>query len=285
MIDEEKIEIAYNQAIEFTRAHYENFPVISYFFSRKDKKHIAVIYQFARTADDLADEGDFNSQERIKLINEYEEKLKSAVNGKFHSDYWRALKNTIDTKKIDPKNLFDLLSAFKQDIVKDSYSNMEELEDYCKRSANPVGRIILSIFDQSNTENIKLSDNICTALQLTNFWQDVSIDILKERVYLPKDHLEKFGISRHEIESGIMSNKLKELIKFEVEYTKAKFIIGRKLVNRLKGRIKWQIKLTILGGEAILKKIEKNNYIVLNFRPRLTKLSYLKLIFKSFGKF
>lgn len=280
----EDLQKYYSEALDFTRNHYENFPVASYFFPKELQKHIAVVYRFAREADDFADEERYAGKDRIALLQNHEDKLKNALENET-TGYWAALANTISEKKLSPDNFFNLISAFKQDVVKSDYENYDNILDYCSRSANPVGRIILELFGFSNELNIQLSDKICTALQLTNFWQDVGIDIQKERVYLPLDEMKSFGVKKTNLSENSSSENLKKLIKFQVERTNDLFAEGRKLVNNLKGRLKLQIKLTILGGEMILQKIADNNYDVLKSRPKIKKNDYIVLLIKSMKKF
>ncbi|MCX6170937.1 MAG: squalene synthase HpnC [Ignavibacteriales bacterium] len=276
------LESAYKQALLFTKSHYENFPVISYFLPKHLKEHVAVVYQFARQADDIADEGEFNSELRIENLELYEESLKKCITGKFENDFWFALNNTISVFKLTPKYFFDLLSAFRQDVVKTRYKTFEEILNYCERSANPVGRIILEFFNIYDEESCRYSDSVCTALQLTNFYQDVSVDIQKGRIYVPIDEMQKFGVTEDKFELRKNNTNFEQLLKYEVDRTKKLFREGRKLLPRLPKELKRQIQMTINGGEKILEIIEEYNYDVLHSRPSLTKLDYIKLFFRTF---
>jgi squalene synthase HpnC len=271
----------YNEALHFTKSHYENFPVVSLFLPKRLRKHIAVVYQFARQADDLADEGNINCELRIANLELYEKSFKKCLAGNYENFFWHALQNTILGFNLTPQYFLDLLSAFKQDVVKNRYNSFSEILNYCERSANPVGRIILEFFDIRDELSINYSDAVCTALQLTNFYQDVSIDIEKGRVYIPLDEVEKFGVGLNQFELKKNNANFEKLLKFQVERTKDIFLVGHKLVERLPGQLRPQIKMTILGGEKILEKIEKLNYNVLNFRPKLSKQDYLKLFMKT----
>jgi phytoene/squalene synthetase len=157
-----------------------------------------------------------------------------------------------------------------------------EIQNYCKNSANPVGRTILELNGIRNEEAFKYSDDICTALQLTNFYQDINIDLNKNRLYLPLDELEKFGVKNKDLELRIYNNNFKHLLKFQTERAAELFKTGRHLIGYLQGRLRYQILWTILGGEMILKKIQKLNYNTLNFRPTLSKIDYINLMIKSF---
>ncbi|MFA7419978.1 MAG: squalene synthase HpnC [Melioribacteraceae bacterium] len=274
------LETAYESAQEFASNHYENFPVLSVTLPREVKKHIAVVYQFARQADDLADEGDVNPELRIKNLELYEKQLTDCLSGKFIIDFWMALKNTINECNLTTQYFYDLLSAFKQDVLIKRYSNYEDLSDYCRRSANPVGRLVLEICGVRNEEAFRYSDSICTALQLTNFYQDVSVDWQKGRIYIPQIEMEKFGVSEKIFEEKQNNANFKSLLKFQIERTRELFAEGRKLLPFLPGSLLVQIRMTILGGEKILEKIEESDYNVIMQRPKLSKIDYLKI----FGK-
>ena len=275
------LEEEYTLALRFTKSHYENFPVISLFIPKKLRKHVAVVYWFARQADDLADEGNVPADERIINLEKYSESLTKSIEGNFESDFWKVLNNTIKEYRLNPKHFFDLLKAFKQDVIKSRYSTFNEVLNYCGYSANPVGRIILEFFDVRDREIVKYSDSVCTALQLTNFYQDFAVDLKKKRIYIPIDELRKFGFDEENVEIFAYDDNFKELIKFQIDRTRELFFEGRKLVKFLPNRLKTQIKWTILGGEEILRKIEKLNFDVIDFRPTLSKYDYIKLMNKA----
>ncbi|NOG97415.1 MAG: squalene synthase HpnC [Ignavibacteriae bacterium] len=275
------IEKAYKNAIEFTKSHYENFPVISVFVKKSLRKHVAVFYQFARQADDIVDEGEKKFDEKISQLDEYEDCLNNAFNNNFQNEFWAAVKNTVDLFNLSPKNFKDLLKAFRQDITKSRYHDFTELLNYCSNSANPVGRVILELNNIHDENLLQYSDDICTALQLTNFWQDVSIDFEKDRIYLPLNDMKEFGIREKDIEQKKYGENFKKLMKLEIDRTRKLFFEGRKLIKHLPGRLKYQIYWTVLGGEKILDKIERNDYNSLNLRPRLFKTDYIQLLIKS----
>lgn len=275
---------AYLSAINFSKSHYENFPVVSLFIPKELRKHIAIVYQFARQADDLADEGDLLDSIRIGKLDDYETKLTNCLSGIFDNEFWAALFNTLHTKKLTPQYFYDLLSAFKQDVVKKRYASYSELLDYCSRSANPVGRIILELFGITNEQAFNYSDAICTALQLTNFYQDVSIDLIKGRIYIPEDDWKKYGIDEKVFELKKNNTNFIALIKYQVDRTRRLFLEGWKLIPFLDKRLRKQIIMTILGGEGILDKIEKNGYNVLEHRPKLSKIDYLNIFLKAYLK-
>jgi len=275
--DNNEIDKFYNLALQFTKSHYENFPVVSFLIKKDLRKHIALIYQFARQADDFADEGNFSQDERITKLNNYDSKLRASFSSQYENGFWRNIKLTIDQKELSERNFQDLLIAFKQDVWKKRYKDYDELLNYCKNSANPVGRLILELHSLRDEVPKNYSDKICTALQLTNFYQDVSLDIAKGRIYIPEDELRQFDVSEQDIVNSKISDKFRELIKFQIERTKTLFSEGKELLKYLPIRLKFQILITIKGGEAILKKIEDINYNVLEKRPTLSKVDFIKL--------
>lgn len=275
------IESAYKSSMKLAKSHYENFPVVSFLISKDQQKHIAIIYWFARTADDIADEGNLNNEERLKKLDDLTSRIKSISKGDCPNEFEAALFNTIKTKNLNPENLINLLTAFKQDVAKKRYENFEEVLNYCKNSANPVGRLILELNNIRNEEAFYFSDKICTALQLTNFIQDIEIDYDKGRIYLPQDEMEKFNINENIFRLKENNINLKELLKFSISRIENMFKEGRKLLPYLKGRLKYEIAWTILGGEEILKKVKRSDYKIFNNRPTLSKLDFLILLCKS----
>ena len=279
--EHQKLNNAYPKSLKFAKSHYENFPVVSFLIPKNLRKHVAIIYWFARTADDYADEGNFSKGERLEKLNNFEFRLKQLLNGKAESDYEFALANTIIEKKLTTENFYNLIKAFKQDVIKKRYENFDEVIDYCKHSANPVGRLILELYDIRKEEAIKYSDKICTALQLTNFLQDVSIDYKKGRIYLPKDEMEMLQITEKLFEYKENNHKLKQLVKHYINRIQNLFDECKKLFPLLSGRLKVEIKWTVAGGEEILNRIRKNDYNVLNNRPELSKTRMVSLLLKS----
>jgi squalene synthase HpnC len=285
-ISQRQIESGYAKALSLAKSHYENFPVVSVFIPKELRKHVAVIYWFARTADDFADDETLSAEVRMQLLTQFEEQLKHTVEGNPSGELDAALLNTINERKITAQYLFDLLSAFKQDIVKTGYSSMDELLDYCRRSANPVGRLMLELFGLHNKQTVQYSDKICSALQLTNFWQDVSIDIKKERIYVPQDYLYKFAVTEDEIarpeKTGTSTRKFKNCVHELVNITDEMFLEGELLIPFLNGIFKYEISWTVLGGRKVLDKIRKIDYNVHRERVRLSKFDLLQLGIASF---
>jgi squalene synthase HpnC len=275
------IETAYTEALEFTKNHYENFPVVSFLVPKEIRKDVAIIYWFARTADDIADEGTCTPEERLKKLTTFEDRFTELINGNFLTPFELALFTTIETKNLSAEHFYNLLKAFKQDVTKNRFSDYPDLLAYCRNSANPVGRLILELNNVRDVEALAYSDKICTALQLANFWQDAAIDFSKGRIYFPIDELEKFNVTEKMFELKENNLKLKALFKHNVERTRQLFEEGKKLTEYLTGRLKFEIKWTILGGVEILNKIVADDYNFLQKRPVLNKKDFLILLFKS----
>jgi squalene synthase HpnC len=276
------LDAAYSEVLSFAKSHYENFPVVSFLIPKGLRKHIAAIYWFARTADDYADEGKYSEDERLIKLNNFEHRLSVLLEGNYENNFEASLSNTISSKNLSPEHFYGLLSAFKQDVVKKRYLNFAEVLDYCRRSANPVGRLILELFSLKDERAASYSDKICTALQLTNFYQDTKIDYMKGRIYLPLDEMEKFGVDENMFEKSENNINLKRLLMFNIGRTDDLFKEGRNLLAFLKGRLRFEIKWTILGGERILEKIENNDYNVLNVRQVLSKREAFRILIKAF---
>ena len=277
-----QISTTYNSALDFARKHYENFPVVSLLIPKDLKNHIAIIYWFSRTADDLADEGILDENVRLQRLNDFENSLHNLLIGNFKSHFEEALHHTIIQKNLTPQMFYDLLKAFKQDVTKKRYENYDELLFYCKHSANPIGRLILELFNIRSEEAFNYSDKICTALQLTNFYQDIEIDYQKGRIYFPQDELQRFEVTENMFAMKENNVNLKKLLRHNIERTQKMFDEGKNLLKFLNGRLKFEIKWTILGGGKILQKIKEKDYNIFNARPKLTKRDFGALFIKSF---
>ena len=274
-------EDGYKKALTLASEHYENFPVISFFLPKEIRKDVAIIYWFARTADDFADEGTGGVKERISLLNFFEERFRNLLKSEFENSLEMALFTTIKNRNLTGSYFLDLLSAFKQDVEKNRYPDFDEILDYCRRSANPVGRLVLELNGIKNDNANQYSDKICTALQLTNFYQDTIIDFQKGRIYYPEDEMKKFQVDEKVFEIKENNFNFQQLLKHNVDRTQVMFDEGKNIFEYLKGKLKLQIKWTVKGGEEILKKIRAANFDVLNKRPELTKLDIIKLFFVS----
>jgi squalene synthase HpnC len=248
------------------RSHYENFPV-GLFVPREKRRYVHALYAFARAADDFADERIYEGV-RAEKLDQWEERLHAAYRGEAEDPIFIALGETVRRLEIPKGLLLDLLSAFRQDTVKGRYETWEELLDYCRRSANPVGRVVLLLFDNRDPELPPLSDAICTALQLANHWQDLAIDLRKDRIYVPRELLERFGVKEWELNAGTVGDSFRGLMGELIARTRDLFRTGRPLCDRVGPDLRFEMRLTWLGGSGILDRIEGVGYDVFRRRPR-----------------
>ncbi|MBU1215018.1 MAG: squalene synthase HpnC [Gammaproteobacteria bacterium] len=262
--------------------HYENFPVASVLMPRRLRKPVAAIYHFARTADDIADEGDLSNDERLRQLDEFRDELDHIANDEtpLHPLFQR-LAIEIKAYALPMQRMYDLLDAFSQDVVKKRYDDYDELLDYCRRSANPVGNLLLHLYEEATPVNTAYSDAICTALQLINFWQDVAKDWAIGRVYLPQHDLARFGVSEAQIAEGRCDDNWRALMKFEVDRARALMLSGKPLGSILSGRIGLEMRMIIQGGLRILDKIEAADFDVFNRRPVLKPYDWVIMLVKS----
>jgi squalene synthase HpnC len=265
--------------------HYENFPVASLLLPTQLRPAVAAIYAFARSADDFADEGDHPPEERLRLLGTYQAELDRIERDEptVHPIFLR-LRPHIAAHRL-PLSLFrDLLDAFAQDVVKDRYASFSELMDYCHRSADPVGRLMLHLFGAATADNLRRSDEICSALQLINHWQDVGIDLDKGengRIYLPQDELVRFKVSEDSLKCRLASAEFCALMQFQVDRARALMQSGASLGRDLPGRIGLEIRAIVAGGLRILAKIEAVGYDVFNRRPVLDAFDWPRILLKS----
>ena len=261
--------------------HYENFPVASLLLPRRLRHPVEVIYAFARSADDFADEGDFSDAERIGKLNAYSTELDKIDQAKpTDSPLFQALAEVIRLHRL-PISLFrDLLDAFKQDVTQTQYASFDELMVYCQRSADPIGRLILHLYQAATPENLTLSDRICSSLQLINHWQDVAIDWQKNsvgRVYLPQDDLIRFGIDNADIANATNNHAWQQMMRFQTDRARDMMLAGAPLSYQMSGRFSAELRLIVAGGLAILDKIDAVNGDVFRYRPKLSKWDWFKI--------
>jgi squalene synthase HpnC len=250
--------------------HYENFPVASVLLPAPLRRPIAVIYRFARTADDFADEGDLPAVERLAQLDAYRQELRRLEAGVAPQHALFAELGDIVRRYRLPLPLFHaLLDAFSQDVVKNRYADFADLMEYCRRSADPVGRLLLHLFDAASEQNLKHSDAICSSLQLINFWQDLGIDWRKNRVYLPQDEMRGYGVSERQIAAGDISGPWPAFMRFQVERARKLMQSGTPLGRALPGRIGMEIRTIAEGGLRILEKMDKVEGDVYHHRPVL----------------
>jgi len=249
--------------------HYENFPVASLLLPRELRAPVSVIYRFARTADDFADEGNDAPETRLAKLQRFRVELQGIGAGAAPETPLFADLARIVREHALPLQLFhDLLDAFSQDVVKNRYADFAEVLDYSRRSANPVGRLLLQLFRKDTTENCKFSDRICTALQLINFWQDVGIDYeTKNRIYLPQDEMRRFAVGEEHLRQRLCDPAFRELMRFQVDRARQMMLEGQALVRHLDGRFRLEIAITVQGGLRILEKLERGKYDMFRRRP------------------
>ncbi len=262
--------------------HYENFPVASILLPKRLVPAVEAIYAFARSADDLADEGDAQPPERLAALVAYERALDGLARGEPAGDaLFARLGPVVRQYSLPWRPFYDLLSAFKQDVGTTRYPDYPLLLDYCARSANPVGLLMLSLYGAADARNVADSDAICSALQLINFLQDVEIDWRKQRIYLPQDDMARFGVTEQQIARGVVDANWRALMAFEVTRTRALMQGGAALALRLPGRIGWELRLVVQGGLRILAAIEQADYDVFGRRPKLRGIDWLKIVWRA----
>lgn len=260
--------------------HYENFPVASLLLPRPLRPAVQAIYAFARSADDLADEGDALPPQRLAALHAYEDALQRMAEGRAQVVaplLFANLTDAVATWHLPLQPFHDLLSAFCQDVTTTRYADFAALSDYCSRSANPVGRLMLHLYQAPTPQNLRDADAICTALQLTNFLQDVGIDWQKGRIYLPSDDLARFGVDPAQIAAGRVDAPFRSLMAFQVARTRELMQSGAPLALRLPGRIGWELRLVVQGGLRILARIEHAGFDVFKRRPVLGPRDWLAI--------
>lgn len=282
------------QSLSLANNHYENFPVASFFLPEHLRKPIAMIYSFARQADDFADEGDLTIEHRLSLLNGFRDELNLLqAYIKPSTAFFDVLGQMIKERNLPLTPFYDLLDAFSQDVIKTRYVDYEDVLEYCSRSANPIGRLLLHLYGQATPENIRLSDNICSALQLINFLQDIAIDFKKnegkQRIYLCLDELAAFGITEQKLRSYVdaaqaIDENWQQFMHFNLRRTQALLTAGKPLGRILKGRIGFEMRMVIAGGERIINKISNIHGDVFQHRPQLNIWDWLIIFLKAMFK-
>ena len=282
------------QSLNHAASHYENFPVASVFLPRHLREPIALIYSFARQADDFADEGDFTIEQRLSALNQFRDELDLLqAYIKPQTNFFATLGIMIRSRNLPLMPFYDLLDAFSQDVTKTRYQNFSEVLDYCSRSANPIGRLLLHLYQAATPDNIELSDNICSALQIINFLQDIAIDFKKndgkQRIYMCQDELLKFGITEQQIAAYVhasvpVDKQWQQFMQLNLQRAHALLIAGKPLGRILRGRIGLEMRMIIAGGERIITKVNKVNGDIFNHRPTLNKWDWLLILFKALLK-
>lgn len=266
--------------------HYENFPVASWLCPPALRPAIMAIYRFARTADDIADEGEATPAERMASLTAYRADLQAVAAGRQPGPRWAdtvfvPLGRILSDYRLPTSLLEDLLAAFEQDLVKTRYQDRAELLDYCRRSANPVGRLLLHLWGISNPNALERSDAICSSLQLINFWQDFSRDGPRGRVYAPAADLQRHGLDANHIAACQDSPAARRLVQELCEWAHALMLQGAPLVHQVPGRAGWELRLVVQGGLRILERIAAMDHASLLQRPRLTALDFPALLWRA----
>ncbi|TAK42445.1 MAG: squalene synthase HpnC [Betaproteobacteria bacterium] len=264
------------------QGHYENFPVASWLLPPALRAPVAVIYRFARSADDIADEGDAAPPVRLSALAACREELDRIESGaEPRTPLYRELAHVVRQHALPVELLRDLLSAFAQDVVKPRYADFAELLDYCRRSANPVGRLLLQLFGRTDSTALSQSDDICSSLQLINFWQDVARDWDQGRVYLPQDEMLRFGVSERHIAARDCDEAWRALMQYQCVRARRMMLAGAPLADRLGGRVALEIRVTIQGGLRILEKLAQSGYDMFRRRPVLRAPDWPLLIWRA----
>lgn len=272
-------------SLKLASKHYENFPVASILLPRNLREPIGLIYAFARQADDFADEGNLSSSERITLLNSFKaelDRIKAKKNPQ--TDLFIALAAMIEAKNLALDPFYDLLNAFTQDVTKTRYENFGEVMSYCRLSANPIGRLLLKLYGQDSAKNIGMADAICSALQLINFLQDIAIDIEKNRIYLPQDELNHYKVTETQINKKDNSGTWSLMMEFQINRARKLLQAGAPLGLALPGRIGFEMRMIIAGGERILKKLHQAHGDIFNHRPSLNKKDWLYMAYRAATK-
>ncbi|MGB4811138.1 MAG: squalene synthase HpnC [Methylophilaceae bacterium] len=294
MRTKESTQTIISESLNNAKQHYENFPVASIFLPKNLRAPVGLIYHFARQADDFADEGDLTIAQRLVALNTFRDELELLqAYIKPKTAFFKTLGEMIDATNCSYSNFFNLLDAFSQDVTQTRYANYAQVLDYCARSANPIGRLMLQLYKQSSAQNIQYSDKICTALQIINFLQDIAIDFNKndgkQRIYMCQDELADFGISEQTISNFVTKSKTinadwQRFMQFNLTRVSALLNTGKPLGRVLKGRIGFEMRMIIAGGEQIIHKINKVNGDIFKHRPTLNFIDWLIIFTKALFK-
>ena len=271
---------AYAFCERLAREHYENFPVASRLLPARMRPHVAAIYAYARTADDIADGPGREAAERLRLLDELRGRLHAvAADARAAGDdpIFVALRDTMDRCALPVQLFDDLLSAFAQDVRVHRYESWPEVLDYCRRSANPVGRLVLRVAGVRSEQADRASDAVCTALQLANFWQDFGRDWRNGRLYVPAEEWRRHGAAEADLDAATLSAEWRSALRACVERTRALFDQGRPVTDFVSGRLALELRATWLGGMRILRKVEALEYDTLHRRPTLTMMDAVRI--------
>jgi squalene synthase HpnC len=264
--------------------HYDDFPVARVLLPKALRAPVGVIYHVARTLDDIADEGDFSPEERHTRLADFRDGLNAVAEGRpapVHPMLFAKLADVVRENRLPLEPFYDLVSAFDQDVDTTRYGSRFELLDYCRRSANPVGRLMLHLIDAATPENLADSDAICTALQLISFLQDVGADWRRGRIYLPLADRERFGVSEPQIAAGVVDDAWRALMAHEVVRARALMLSGAPLALRVPGRFGLELCSVVHGGLRVLEVIERGGYDVFRARPQLRARDWTVVLLRT----
>jgi squalene synthase HpnC len=262
--------------------HYENFPVASVLLPAKLRRPVELIYAFARQADDFADEGDWAASVRLANLAGFAQQLDLIESGATPSSRLFVDLAGIIRQFDLPIGLFrDLLSAFSQDVVKTRYADFGQVMDYCRRSANPVGRLLLHLYRATEPRSLAWSDNICSSLQLINFWQDVEIDYRKNRIYLPADEMAEYAVTESQIADRNAGGNWRDLMLFQIDRTRQMLHAGAPLGRTLPGRTGLELRMIVMGGNRILEKLQASGGDMFRDRPVLDSFDWVLMLYRS----
>ncbi len=263
--------------------HYENFPVASVLLPERLRRPVELIYSFARQADDFADEGDLPPEQRLHHLAEFSRELDRIERGEAPLLPLFADLVPVITAHSLPVGLFrDLISAFTQDVTKNRYADFGEVMDYCRRSANPVGRLLLHLYQAAEARNLNCSDAICSSLQLINFLQDIEIDFRNNRIYLPQYEMAEYGVTEAQIADRASGTAWQTLMMFQIERARSMLLAGAPLARRLPGRVGLELRMIVMGGSRVLDKLRASRGDIFRHRPVLRPYDWLTMLFRSF---
>jgi squalene synthase HpnC len=277
----DRVVAAYQHCWHIATTHYENFTVGSWLLPKRLRRHIAAIYAFARTADDFADEGGASSAERLAQLHAWGAALEACFAGHVTDPVFIALAHTVRTFDLPIEPFQALLRAFERDAAFRPFATFAELEAYCRDSADPVGHLILLLFGYRDRVRQALADQVCSGLQLANFWQDLAIDVARGRVYVPAEDLERFGCTADDLHRGVMDDCLRALMRFEVARARARLLAGLRLADQVERRLAREVLLFAWGGLAIVAAIERADFDVFAHRPTLSPTTKLGLVLRA----
>ncbi len=274
------VEKAYAYCEEFAHAHTESYPVASRFVPLAIRPHLVALYAFARSADDFADEPEYEGR-RVEALDRWDDALGRAAHGEAEHPMFVALADTIDKRELPVPPLQDLLGAFRMDMEVRRYATFQALRGYTARAAEPVGRLILALFGYRDAALVRHADELSTALQLTNFWQDIAADAARDHLYLPAEDLHFFGVSEADVKALRPTPAMRDLVRFEVARTRALYDKGRPLLEKVGKDLRMELTLIWLVGTTILDKIEDADYDVFTQRPAIRRRDQAKIMARA----